>query len=90
MAGGRRAGYVGAMTKDAAPIATPCVQVCTLMPSGGDPFDDLCLGCARSRREIAAWSTMSEAARATVMAALPERARTLHATLTTAARRAAR
>ncbi len=77
------------MSENATPVTTPCVQVCTLMPSGGDPFDDLCLGCARSRREIAAWSAMAEADRAAVMAQLPERARVLHAHLAASARRAA-
>lgn len=73
----------------ASAIASPCVQVCTLTPAGGDPLDDACLGCARTRREIAMWTQLSDAERAAVMAALPERARILHDDLHNELRRAA-
>ena len=49
-------------------IESPCVQVCLLHPETG-----LCIGCARSGAEIAAWSSMSARARGIVMAALPGR-----------------
>jgi uncharacterized protein len=44
-------------------IESPCNRVCTL-----DPDTDLCLGCGRSLAEIMAWTRMSDAERATVMA----------------------
>jgi predicted Fe-S protein YdhL (DUF1289 family) len=51
-----------------APISTPCVKVCVL-----DPISALCIGCGRTTAEIAAWGTMSEPDRLTVMAGLGER-----------------
>ncbi|HDP88877.1 MAG TPA: DUF1289 domain-containing protein [Thioalkalivibrio sp.] len=42
-------------------ISTPCVQVCELGP------DDRCVGCGRSRDEIAAWTRLPESARRAVM-----------------------
>ena len=47
---------------------SPCVDVCMLHPETG-----LCLGCARTRDEIAAWSRMTAAERAAVLALLPDR-----------------
>jgi hypothetical protein len=38
-----------------------------------NPASDLCVGCGRTLNEIARWSSMSEAERETVMAALPAR-----------------
>ena len=49
-------------------IDSPCIEVCVIHPE-----TRLCLGCARSIDEIAAWSRMSDAARAAVMAELPSR-----------------
>ena len=49
-------------------IASPCVNVCVIHPETG-----LCLGCARTRDEIAGWSRMPPDLRAAVMAELPER-----------------
>ena len=49
-------------------IATPCVQVCVV-----DGASSLCLGCYRTLSEIAGWSAMTDAERAAIMAALPER-----------------
>jgi predicted Fe-S protein YdhL (DUF1289 family) len=46
-------------------IPSPCVQICTLDPSGR-----LCLGCGRSLDEIARWSTMSQAERLSVQTRL--------------------
>jgi predicted Fe-S protein YdhL (DUF1289 family) len=44
-------------------IESPCKRVCTL-----DPATDLCLGCGRSLAEITAWTRMTDAERAQVMA----------------------
>ena len=49
-------------------IVTPCVKICVI-----DPQTDLCIGCARTRDEIGDWLEMSDATRAKVMNALPER-----------------
>ncbi|MGV9010810.1 DUF1289 domain-containing protein [Brevundimonas sp.] len=49
-------------------IATPCVQVCVV-----DGASSLCLGCYRTLSEIAGWSGLTDAERATVMADLPAR-----------------
>jgi predicted Fe-S protein YdhL (DUF1289 family) len=51
-----------------AEIESPCVKLCTIHPE-----TRLCLGCARSIDEIAAWSRMTPEARRTVMTALPGR-----------------
>jgi predicted Fe-S protein YdhL (DUF1289 family) len=37
------------------------------------PATGLCAGCGRTLDEIARWGTMSEAERARIMAALPQR-----------------
>jgi predicted Fe-S protein YdhL (DUF1289 family) len=50
------------------PIATPCVQVCVVDGESG-----LCLGCHRTLVEVAGWSKLTHAERATIMAALPAR-----------------
>ncbi|WP_375691533.1 DUF1289 domain-containing protein [Pseudooceanicola sp. LIPI14-2-Ac024] len=49
-------------------IASPCVKICLIHPDAG-----LCTGCLRTRDEIAMWSRYSEAERAEIMAALPDR-----------------
>lgn len=49
-------------------IESPCVLVCTM-----DLATDWCLGCGRSRDEIAGWTRMTPRQRAAVMARLPER-----------------
>lgn len=51
-------------------IASPCVMVCTVDGASG-----LCLGCLRTLPEIAAWSRMTDEARAAVMAELDSRKR---------------
>jgi predicted Fe-S protein YdhL (DUF1289 family) len=53
---------------NAAPMQTPCIKVCVL-----DARTGLCAGCGRTIAEIAAWSGMSEAERARIMAELPAR-----------------
>lgn len=49
-------------------IDSPCRKVCVIEPRAG-----LCIGCLRTRAEIAGWSRLTPAARREVMAALPER-----------------
>ncbi|WP_108501821.1 DUF1289 domain-containing protein [Paracoccus indicus] len=49
---------------------SPCIRICQI-----DPDQDLCIGCFRTLAEIAAWGSMSPAARKAVMARLPERER---------------
>lgn len=49
-------------------IETPCVKLCMLHPETG-----LCVGCARTGAEIAAWARMTPAERRVVMDDLPNR-----------------
>ncbi len=78
-------------------IETPCIGVCTLMPQTGsqsadgpsDPRGDLCLGCGRTRTEIAAWTRYSPAERTHIMAGLHTRLEGLHDRLKSAAKRLA-
>ena len=51
-------------------IASPCMKVCTLDPSGR-----ICTGCLRTADEIGGWAVFSDARRAQVIASLPERHR---------------
>ena len=51
-----------------AEVDSPCVKVCVLHPTA-----KLCIGCHRSGDEIARWSSMSDADRAAIRAALPAR-----------------
>lgn len=51
------------------PPASPCIGVCVI-----DERRALCTGCVRRLDEIAAWGSAGEAFRASVWAALPERA----------------
>ena len=50
-------------------IESPCVRICVIHPEA-----KLCVGCHRTRDEIAAWSRMTPEARREVMDALPARA----------------
>ncbi|MFN3537594.1 MAG: DUF1289 domain-containing protein [Brevundimonas sp.] len=50
------------------PVATPCIQVCTV-----DGRSGLCLGCLRTLGEIGGWSKLTEEERARIMAELPAR-----------------
>lgn len=52
------------------PVESPCRRICVL-----DPVTDLCIGCGRTRAEIAAWRSLDVDQRRTVMAALPDRLR---------------
>ena len=49
-------------------IESPCIKTCVVHPE-----TRLCVGCARSIDEIAAWSRMTPEARREVMADLPNR-----------------
>lgn len=49
-------------------METPCIKVCVI-----DPGTRLCVGCARSLDEIAAWGTLSDTDRLRIMAELPDR-----------------
>ncbi len=50
-------------------VDTPCIRICLLHPEAG-----LCIGCYRTADEIAAWSSLTRAARLALMATLPARA----------------
>jgi predicted Fe-S protein YdhL (DUF1289 family) len=49
-------------------IESPCIKVCVVDPSSG-----FCIGCGRTRAEIASWLDISAGQRRRVMRALPER-----------------
>jgi predicted Fe-S protein YdhL (DUF1289 family) len=53
-------------------IETPCVKICVV-----DPETGFCIGCGRTRTEIAGWIGMVPAERRTIMESLPERVSTL-------------
>ncbi|NOX72849.1 MAG: DUF1289 domain-containing protein [Alphaproteobacteria bacterium] len=50
-------------------VDSPCVKVCVIHEGSG-----ICIGCHRTRPEIAGWSRMSGKDRQEVIAALPARA----------------
>ena len=56
------------MTQPAVPIASPCVRVCAV-----DGMTGLCVGCGRTLKEIGGWTGFSDAERAAIMQALPDR-----------------
>ena len=47
---------------------TPCVGICRM-----DKYDRYCIGCKRSRIEIARWSALTEESRKSIVAELKER-----------------
>ena len=49
-------------------IESPCTKVCVM-----DAENRYCLGCKRTLGEVARWSEMTDAERATIMAQLPVR-----------------
>ncbi|MFO1034402.1 MAG: DUF1289 domain-containing protein [Hyphomicrobiales bacterium] len=53
-------------------IESPCVKICVV-----DPETGFCIGCGRTRGEIASWIGLSPEERRAVMAGLPERVATL-------------
>lgn len=52
----------------AEPVPSPCINVCRMDPKLG-----LCVGCARTLDEIAAWGQASNAQRLAILQQLPER-----------------
>lgn len=50
------------------PVRSPCINVCRMDDARG-----WCVGCLRTLDEIGAWSAMSEAQRAAVLAELSQR-----------------
>jgi predicted Fe-S protein YdhL (DUF1289 family) len=53
-------------------IETPCVKVCVLEPETG-----FCIGCGRTRTEIASWLAYSPEQRRSIISMLAERVATL-------------
>lgn len=53
-------------------IESPCIKICVIHQEAG-----VCVGCHRTRGEIAAWSRMTPQARSDVMAQLPARSKQL-------------
>jgi uncharacterized protein len=49
-------------------IETPCIKVCVVEPDSG-----YCIGCGRTRGEIASWLSLNPVERRGVIAELPER-----------------
>ena len=49
-------------------IESPCVKICLIHPEAG-----ICVGCHRTREEIATWSRLAPEARRAVMSELPAR-----------------
>jgi uncharacterized protein len=49
-------------------IETPCIKVCVV-----DPATGFCIGCGRTRMEIASWLGISALDRRAIMATLSER-----------------
>jgi uncharacterized protein len=50
-------------------VQSPCVKLCVVHPE-----ERLCVGCFRTIDEIAAWSRLTPAERAAILADLPNRA----------------
>lgn len=53
--------------------SSPCTKVCVLDADSG-----LCVGCGRTRDEIALWGSMPESRRLAIMATLEARLREAH------------
>ena len=49
-------------------IESPCKKICVIHPGA-----DICIGCFRTRHEIAGWSRMKSEARRALMDDLPSR-----------------
>ncbi|MEZ5851239.1 MAG: DUF1289 domain-containing protein [Hyphomicrobiaceae bacterium] len=49
-------------------METPCVRICTI-----DAHSGLCVGCLRTRDEIAGWMAMTRERRLQIMRELPAR-----------------
>jgi hypothetical protein len=65
-------------------VETPCRLICVV-----DPLTDWCIGCGRTRAEVAAWTTLTDAQRADIMAILPDRLRQMTSRATRSRRREA-
>ena len=50
-------------------VSSPCVKLCVIHEESG-----LCMGCYRTRPEIAGWSRLDEETRTSLMEELPSRA----------------
>lgn len=50
------------------PVPSPCIRVCSI-----DPATGWCVGCGRSRAEIAGWNRMDDEAREGVLEAIGSR-----------------
>jgi predicted Fe-S protein YdhL (DUF1289 family) len=59
-----------ARVKPSDEVASPCIEVCRV-----DPDTKLCEGCLRTLDEIAAWGSMSPAAKRATLARIEERRR---------------
>jgi uncharacterized protein len=53
-------------------IETPCIKICVIEPETG-----FCIGCGRTRGEVAGWIGMASEERLRIMGTLPERVSTL-------------
>ena len=51
-----------------AAMPSPCISICQM-----DPQADVCLGCYRTRQEIASWSSMNAEEQLALLAILNER-----------------
>lgn len=49
-------------------MISPCILVCSIDETSG-----YCIGCGRTRDEIAGWTSFTDAERRTLMDALPDR-----------------
>jgi len=49
-------------------LRSPCIKVCAI-----DGRTGLCVGCGRSLKEIAGWSSFTPAERDTILLSLPNR-----------------
>lgn len=56
------------LTDDPEIVSSPCRRLCALDATRG-----VCVGCGRTLAEIAAWATLSEPERQTIMAGLAAR-----------------
>ena len=66
---------------DVAKVPSPCVSICQM-----DPQDGVCIGCYRTRAEIAAWRSMDQDDQLALLEILRDR----RATATGVARRPSR
>jgi uncharacterized protein len=49
-------------------METPCINICVIDEASGQ-----CIGCGRTRNEIASWSSITSAERRRIMSELPHR-----------------